>query len=203
MVRPTVVLATKNRGKVTEFLALLPGDIEIKTLDDMNMSAPPETGVTFAENAAIKALGISALCDAIVIADDSGLEVDVLSGAPGVWSARFAGEPPDDERNIELLLEKLQGIPDKDRTARFVCSVIVSRGDQILLESMGYCDGVIGHERRGTNGFGYDPLFILPNGRTMAELSPDQKNALSHRAHAFRQVAEPLYELVTSNPRRS
>ena len=203
MTQSTVVLATKNRGKVREFLALLPGDIAIKTLEEMGMSAPPETGLTFAENATIKALGISALCDAIVVADDSGLEVHALGGAPGVWSARFAGEPADDERNIDLLLAKLQGVPDKDRTARFVCSVIVSRGDQVLLESSGFCDGVVGHERRGTNGFGYDPIFILPNGRTMAELTPEEKNTLSHRAHAFRQVAEPFFELVTSEPRRS
>jgi XTP/dITP diphosphohydrolase len=191
-----VVLATKNRGKAVEFSALLPADIGVRTLVDLNLESPDESGVTFAENAAIKAATISEAVDTLVLADDSGLEVDALDGAPGVYSARYAGEPGDDERNIDLLLDRLSDVADPGRTARFVCQVAVARGGSILATAEGSCPGRIGHERRGSNGFGYDPVFVLADGRTMAELSTEEKNQISHRAEAFRNVADRLIELV-------
>lgn len=166
------------------------------SLRELGLESPKETGATFAENAALKAREISLRTEAVVIADDSGLEVDALGGEPGVYSARYSGEPPDDERNIELLIERLSGTPDEERTGRFRCAVAVARGGEILLTASGTCEGTIGHERRGTNGFGYDPVFILADGRTMAELSDDEKNVISHRAVAFRAVAEELTELI-------
>jgi XTP/dITP diphosphohydrolase len=160
------------------------------------MESPDETGVTFAENAELKAREISRLTPWPVIADDSGLEVDALDGAPGVYSARYSGEPPDDQRNIDLLLAQLAAVSDASRTGRFRCVVAVARKGEVLFTAAGACEGVIGHERRGANGFGYDPVFILPDGRTMAEISDEEKNQISHRAVAFRTVAEPLTELM-------
>jgi XTP/dITP diphosphohydrolase len=192
---PSLVLATTNQGKVREFAALLTPAVTVRSLRDLKLSVPEETGNTFAENAALKATAISLATDAIVVADDSGLEVDALGGEPGVRSARYAGEPGDDQRNIDLLLRRLAGTPLELRSARFRCAVAVAQRGEILLVSEGACEGSIGFERRGTNGFGYDPVFVLQDGRTMAELSANGKNMISHRAVAFRGVAEPLTEL--------
>lgn len=192
-----LVLATKNRGKAVEFSALLPADIKIMTLDDMNMLSPDETGMTFAENATMKAVEVSKLVDAIVLADDSGLEVDALNGEPGVYSARYAGEPGNDRSNIDLLLRRLEGVDESKRAGRFVCSVVVARGGDVLFSAEGRCEGRIGHERRGENGFGYDPVFCFDDGRTMAELSTGEKNQISHRAMAYRNVADRLKALFT------
>jgi XTP/dITP diphosphohydrolase len=191
-----IVLASSNAGKVREFAKLFPANVHVVSLRELGLESPNETGTTFAENAAIKAREISLLTDSVVVADDSGLEVDALGGEPGVYSARYSGEPPDDERNIDLLIEKLSGTLDGARTARFQCAVAVARRGEMLLTSSGSCEGTIGHERKGTNGFGYDPLFILSDGRTMAELTDDEKNQISHRAVAFRAVAGPLAELI-------
>lgn len=191
-----LVLASSNPGKVREFAALLPANVQVASLTELGLNSPEETGLTFAENAALKAREISLLTPSIVVADDSGLEVDALSGAPGVYSARYSGEPPDDERNISLLLSNLAYTPANDRSARFQCAVAVAKGGEVLLTAEGSCEGTIGYERRGTNGFGYDPVFLLPNGRTMAELSDQEKNTISHRAVAFRAVAEELSRLI-------
>jgi XTP/dITP diphosphohydrolase len=191
-----IVLASSNPGKVREFAKLFPANVRIVSLRELRLESPEETGITFAENAAIKAREISLQTDSVVVADDSGLEVDALDGEPGVYSARYSGEPPDDERNIDLLLDRLSGTPQESRAARYRCVVAVARGGEMLLTSSGSCEGTIGHERKGTNGFGYDPLFIMADGRTMAELSDDEKNQISHRAVAFRAVAGPLTELI-------
>ena len=190
------MIATSNPGKVEEFRAMVPGNVKTLSLRDLGLATPDETGSTFADNATLKAVEISLYTDALVVADDSGLEVDALDGDPGVYSARFAGEPPDDRRNIELLLSRLGDTPGRERSARFKCVVVVARRGEEVLCSTGVCEGVIGHEPRGTNGFGYDPVFVLPDGRTMAELTSVEKNRISHRANAFRDVAEPLIRLI-------
>jgi XTP/dITP diphosphohydrolase len=194
--RQVVILATKNMGKAREISALLSQDIEVQTLQDIDVESPEETGDTFAANAAIKATEISKIVGRIVLADDSGLEVDALGGAPGVRSARFAGEPPDDGRNISLLLRRLEAVESDRRSARFVCAVAVARNGQVLFTSEGRCEGHIGRERKGSNGFGYDPVFILNSGQTMAEITNEEKNRISHRAMAFRNVAEHLHALL-------
>ncbi|MBJ7293247.1 MAG: RdgB/HAM1 family non-canonical purine NTP pyrophosphatase, partial [Ilumatobacteraceae bacterium] len=151
-----------------------------------------ETGSTLLENAVIKAEAVVAFAHADAIADDTGLEVDALDGAPGVWSARFAGEPPSDARNRALLLERLAGIVN--RSARFRTVLAIVRADGTVIHADGTCNGTIALAERGDNGFGYDSVFI-PNdgdGRTFAELSSDEKNALSHRARAVVALRELL-----------
>ena len=162
-----------------------------------NWEEVEETGSTFAENAIMKARIAAQRTGLVSLADDSGLEVDALQGAPGVYSARYAGEPKDDERNNDKLLKELEGVPDEQRTARFCCSlaVVSPTGEEFLTE--GIVEGRILNERRGKEGFGYDPLFYLPDfGRTMAQLNLSQKNKISHRAQAFRQVVPRLKELA-------
>ena len=193
-----VLLATQNSGKVRELVELL-ADEEIEVLSLKDVPAwleVEETGATFAENAAIKARAGVEKTGFITLADDSGLEVDALNGAPGVYSARFAGEPKDDERNNDKLLALLENVPDEQRTGRFRCALVVAtpQGDEYLTE--GTVEGKILRQRRGTRGFGYDPLFSIPDfGRTMAELSLPQKNKLSHRAQAFRKAVPILQNL--------
>jgi XTP/dITP diphosphohydrolase len=193
---PRLVLASSNPGKVREFATLLPANVHVASLRELGMESPDETGATFVENAELKAREISLLTPSLVIADDSGLEVDVLGGEPGVFSARYSGEPPDDERNIDLLLSRMEGVSLDRRTGRYRCVVAVARRGEILLTAAGSCEGTIGFERRGTNGFGYDPIFVMSDGRTMAELSDVEKNQVSHRAVAFRAVADSLTGLI-------
>ncbi|GAB6173178.1 XTP/dITP diphosphatase [Paradesulfitobacterium aromaticivorans] len=193
-----VLLATQNSGKVRELVELLADEeIEVLSLKDVPAwQEVEETGATFAENAAIKARAGVELTGLITLADDSGLEVDALNGAPGVYSARFAGEPKDDERNNDKLLALMENVPDEQRTGRFRCALVVAtpQGDEYLTE--GTVEGKILRQGRGTEGFGYDPLFFIPDfGRTMAELSLTQKNKLSHRAQAFRKVVPILENL--------
>ena len=194
-----ILLATQNRGKVKELQELLSGeDIEVLSLGDIdNWEEVEETGSTFAENAAMKARVAAQRTGLVSLADDSGLEVDALQGAPGVYSARYAGEPKDDERNNDKLLKELEGVSEEQRTARFRCAlaVVSPTGEEFLTE--GIVEGRILNERRGKEGFGYDPLFYLPDfGRTMAQLNLSQKNKISHRAQAFRQVVPILKELA-------
>ncbi|MHB1406792.1 MAG: XTP/dITP diphosphatase [Desulfitobacteriaceae bacterium] len=193
-----VLLATQNSGKVRELVELLADEeIEVLSLKDVPAwQEVEETGATFAENAAIKARAGVEKTGFITLADDSGLEVDALNGAPGVYSARFAGEPKDDERNNDKLLALLENVPDEQRTGRFRCALVVAtpQGDEYLTE--GTVEGKILRQARGTEGFGYDPLFFIPDfGRTMAELSLTQKNKLSHRAQAFRKAVPILQNL--------
>lgn len=191
-----IVLATSNPGKIRELAQILPSGVEVLSLGDVGVDPPEETGATFAENAAIKSVPLSVNVEWVVVADDSGLEVDALNGEPGVRSARYAGEPPDDQRNIDLLLARLAGVPDSARTARFRCAVSVAWQGAELLTGSGTCEGRIGYERRGDHGFGYDPIFMLDNGRTMAELTSEEKNRISHRARALGEVAERLAMLI-------
>lgn len=193
-----VVIATKNKGKAKDFEALFtPLGYEVVTMFEV---APDleieETGTTFEENAILKAETLSEQLGKLVIADDSGLAVDALGGEPGVYSARYAGDH-DDEANIVKVLEKLQGVPDEKRTARFCCALAIAGPNMDTYTVFGTCEGVILHEKRGTNGFGYDPIFFVPElGRAMAELTPEEKGAISHRGNAIRKLAEELPNLV-------
>jgi XTP/dITP diphosphohydrolase len=192
-----VVVATGNPGKVEEIEAALESTgWEFVTAAALGVDVPAveETGETFQENALIKSRAFLAATGEASLADDSGLEVDALDGRPGVRSSRFAGEEATDEQNNELLLEKLEGVTDEQRTARFRCIVTLVEPDGTVITADGSCEGRIARAPRGTGGFGYDPLF-LPDaapGRTMAELGVDEKNALSHRGAALRALAARL-----------
>ena len=193
-----VVIATKNKGKAKDFEALFqPLGFEVVTMFDV---APDmeieETGTTFEENAVLKAETLAKELNMIVIADDSGLAVDALDGAPGVYSARYAGDH-DDEANIVKVLENLAGVPEEKRTARFMCALAIAGPEMDTTTVFGTCEGVILQEKRGTNGFGYDPIFFIPElGRAMAELTPEEKGAISHRGNAIRKLAQALPTLL-------
>jgi XTP/dITP diphosphohydrolase len=189
-----IVVATNNQGKLEELRALLPAGQELLTLSDAGLDSPEETGDAFEENALIKARSAAACGDA-ALADDSGLVVDALDGRPGVWSSRFAGVDATDADNNSLLLHDLRDVPDERRTARFVSVVAFVTHDGREFTARGSVEGRIAHVGRGTGGFGYDPLMIVtdPNavefkGRTMAELTLDEKNRISHRARAYRAL---------------
>jgi len=192
-----VVVATRNRGKLVEIARLLGGSpsFELVTIDEI---APEvelrEDEETFQGNAVAKARQAAIATGLPAIADDSGLEVDALNGAPGVWSARYAGEPSDDARNNAKLLEALRGVPDEQRKARFRCAAaFVDRARAIEMVECGECEGNILEAPRGTGGFGYDPLFLATGlTQTMAELPVDKKNQVSHRAAAFRALAATM-----------
>ncbi len=192
-----VVVASSNEGKVREIRHVLePLGWEVVRAADVGREAleVDETGETFLENALIKARAYAEAFDCPALADDSGLEVDALEGAPGVRSARYAGEPTDDAANNAKLLAALDGVPAAERTARFRCVMALVWPDRRVLAADGVCEGRIGYEPRGTGGFGYDPLF-LPDaapGKTMAELSPDEKSAISHRGAALRALRDAL-----------
>jgi XTP/dITP diphosphohydrolase len=186
-----LVCASANVHKVEEMNALLT-DIVHLVPRPAELGEVHETGSTLLENAVIKAEAVAAFAHADAIADDTGLEVDALDGAPGVWSARFAGEPLSDARNRALLLERLAGIVN--RSARFRTVLAIVRADGTVIHADGTCNGTIALAERGDNGFGYDSVFI-PNdgdGRTFAELSSDEKNAMSHRARAVVALRELL-----------
>lgn len=191
-----VIVATKNEGKVREFRALLEKyGIRCKSLRDIELHhvTIEETGETFRENAFIKAETIKKALHAPVLADDSGLIVDALCGKPGVYSARYAGMDVTDEENNEKLLRELQDVPLPKRTARFVCAIAFVIPGKEPLFTEGICEGTIAKQIAGSGGFGYDPLFI-PQGydKTMAELGEAEKNKLSHRFHALKQLEEIL-----------
>lgn len=186
-----IIVATRNAGKVNEFkemLGRLGYDVE-SLLDYETAPETDETGSTFEENAELKSREAAAYFGHAVLSDDSGLEVDALDGAPGVYSARFAGEDKSDEANNALLLEKLTGVPAEKRTARFVCALSLAKPSGETLTVRGTMEGVIGFERKGTNGFGYDPLFIIPSlNQTAAELTKSEKASISHRGQALRKL---------------
>jgi XTP/dITP diphosphohydrolase len=190
-----LLIATTNRGKALEYKALLSGiPYEIVTMPEQGLYLEvEETGATFEENARLKALALATESGLLSLADDSGLEVDALGGKPGVHSSRYAGEGASDEDRYRLLLDKLRDVPDGRRAARFRCVIaIAAPGGQVELYS-GECPGVITKEPKGKNGFGYDPVFYLPELRkTMAELSPEEKNRISHRSRAAEKAREAL-----------
>jgi len=193
----TLVLATRNPGKTAEIKALLAGVRVEPAASIPGCPEPEETGLTFEENALIKARTIARYTGLTALADDSGLEVDALDGAPGVRSARYAGTGASDQDNIHRLLDALDGIPDDDRTARFRCVMAVAVPDGRTWTAEGVCGGRIIRKPRGESGFGYDPLFV-PVGyeSTFGELDPAVKNRISHRAAALRQIVELLQELT-------
>lgn len=183
-----VVLATKNAGKAAEIGRMLEGSgVEIVSLEGFpGVLLPPETGATMRENALLKARAVHMATGLPALADDSGLEVDSLGGAPGVFSARYSGEGATDERNWRKLLAELEGVPPEMRTARFRCALALVGFDEKEHVFEGVFEGAISDAPRGTNGFGYDPVFIASGtGRTAAELAPDEKNRISHRARAL------------------
>ena len=198
---PPILIASGNPHKLEEIEAVLgPCGIAIEGLDALE-SIPPEPiedAATFEGNARLKAIGYAKATGRTCLADDSGLEVDALGGAPGVYSARFAGvdgtRAERDAANNALLVDRLKDVPSADRAARFVCAMCVATpGGEIVVEARGEFSGVIVDEPRGSNGFGYDPYLWLPSeGRTSAELSPEEKNARSHRGAAARLIAEGL-----------
>lgn len=192
------LLATSNRHKAGEVAAILHecggGDIELRTLADYP-HVPPirEDGTTFAENARIKALAASEATGEPTVADDSGLVVDALGGEPGIHSARYAGEHATDADRIAKVLDAMRDAPWERRTARFICALALARNGKIAAEVEGRCEGFIAFEPRGADGFGYDPIFFLPEyGKTIAELGAAVKNRISHRARALRALVEFL-----------
>ncbi|MBE3586254.1 MAG: XTP/dITP diphosphatase [Thermoanaerobacter sp.] len=197
-----LVLATRNPGKVRELSQLLsPLGYEVLSLEHFpGVPEVVEDGATFKDNAVKKATAVARHTGQLALADDSGLEVDYLGGAPGVRSARFAGEGHDDRANNEKLLRLLAGVPPEKRTARFRCVVAVATPEGKVLTTEGTCEGIIAEEPRGEGGFGYDPLFYVPScGKTFAELEPEVKNRISHRGRALALMKEILaglrYEL--------
>jgi XTP/dITP diphosphohydrolase len=193
-----ITIATSNPHKVDEIAAVL-GRIGLvcEPMASAGIPEPEEDGATFEENARIKAIAYAKALGLVVLADDSGLEVDALGGAPGVLSARYAGlgatRAERDAANNAKLLRELNGVPHARRTARFVCALCVARPDgSIVAEARGCFEGWISEAPRGSNGFGYDPLLVLPDGRTSAELSPTEKNARSHRGNALRALVPML-----------
>jgi XTP/dITP diphosphohydrolase len=194
-----VIIATKNKGKAKDFEAIFnPYGIEVLTLHDVAQDMDvEETGSTFAENAILKAEALAERLQTFVIADDSGLEIDALDGAPGVYSARYAGLDKSDEANIEKVLTELAHVDDNKRTARFCCAIALAGPDMETKTAFGTCEGVIAHDRKGTNGFGYDPIFYVPAlGKMMAELQPKEKAAISHRGNAIKKIEEELPNLL-------
>lgn len=194
----TIVVATGNMHKLTEIEAILSQvlpDTRFVALGQLgDFEDPEETGATFLENALIKAEAAVAQTGLSAIADDSGLVVDALGGEPGVYSARYAGVHGDDAANNEKLLEKMADVADGGRTARFMSVIALVDASGVVRSGTGACEGMIGREGRGDHGFGYDPLFLPADtpGKTMAELAPEEKNAISHRFHALQDLVEQL-----------
>jgi XTP/dITP diphosphohydrolase len=196
---PQLLVASSNPGKVREIRALLPPDFAVVGLDDLGLQSPEETGSTLRENADLKALFAARASGMVALADDSGLEVEALAGAPGVRSARFAGEPPDDAKNRKALLAAMSGVSKERRKARFVCAVSLATPDGIVATSEGMVSGTILDYERGSRGFGYDSLFLLPDGRTIAELLDEEKNAMSHRSVAIRTILPQVERILAQS----
>ena len=201
----TILVATTNPGKMAELSAMLDLDIDWLSLTDFP-HAPDvtEDGKTFEANAQKKAFTYAKTTGCWTIADDSGLVIDALDGAPGVKSARFSGEPTKDKNrtlldhnNMAKVLELLKDVPTEKRTARFVCSLCLASPAKILVETRGTFEGVIAQDPAGCNGFGYDPIFFVPGlGKTVAQLTADEKNAISHRSNAVRELKPLLADLL-------
>jgi XTP/dITP diphosphohydrolase len=195
---PKLLLATRNAGKAREYSLLLQRSPFVLTnLDAEGIQEDiKESGKTFQENASLKAVGYAVDARFLVIADDSGLEVDALSGAPGPLSARFGGKGASDRDKVDLLLSRLRGVPWEKRSARFRCVIAIAAEGKVIGLCEGVCEGIISLEAQGEQGFGYDPVFYLPELRkTMAELSLEEKNRLSHRARAAEQAVQLLQRL--------
>lgn len=194
-----IIFATGNKNKMIEIREILKDlNLEILSMKEAGISIDvEENGTTFEENATIKALAVAEKCNDIVLADDSGLEIDYLDKAPGVYSARFMGEDTSYDIKNQALIDKLEGVPKEERTARFVCAIsaVVPGHDPITVR--GTIEGYIGWEPAGENGFGYDPIFYVPDlDCSTAQLSMEEKNARSHRGNALRAIREALREYL-------
>lgn len=190
-----IIFATGNEGKMKEIREILGDlDVEVLSLKDAGIKADiEENGKTFEENAVIKATEICKMTGEIVLADDSGLEIDYLNKEPGVYSARYMGEDTSYRIKNANLIQRLEGVPDEKRTARFVCAIAAAFPDGSIKTTLGTMEGRIGYEEKGENGFGYDPIFYLPDfGCTSAELSMEEKNKISHRGKALRAMRDEL-----------
>lgn len=190
-----VIAATHNKNKLREFREILePLGFEIITEEEAGIDIEPEeTGTTFEENARIKVRAIHEATGKAAIADDSGLCVDALGGEPGIYSARYGTPELDDHGRLSLVLKKMKGVPAEKRTARFMCSIVFMNEDGVEISSTGKVEGILTEEPRGENGFGYDPIFFVPElGKTFAEADASEKNKLSHRGRALRKFKEAL-----------
>lgn len=191
-----MIFATNNIHKAKELRSLLTGhNIDLLTLNDFpNIKDIKETGSTFTENAVIKAEKVYNIVKLPTLADDSGLEVEYLNNRPGIYSKRYAGKNADDKDRIYKLLKELKDVPPHKRKARFVCSMVL-KDKKNIFKVIGACNGYISEKSAGTNGFGYDPIFFLPDlNKTMAQLNPAQKNTISHRANALKQIKKLLIQ---------
>lgn len=191
----TIIFATKNKGKIREINAILADmEINVVSMEEAGITVDVvEDGKSFEENALKKARQIMQISGKITIADDSGLEIDYLDKAPGIYSARFMGEDTPYDKKCSAILEKLEGVKEEARTARFVSCIAAAFPNGKELISYDTVEGIIGWEMKGTNGFGYDPIFYVPDRQKyMAELSPEEKNAISHRGKALRKMKEML-----------
>ena len=191
----TIIFATKNKGKIKEINAILADmDVNVISMEDAGITIDVvEDGTTFEENSMKKAVQIMEVSGKITLADDSGLEIDAMDKAPGVYSARFMGEDTPYPERFKAIFEKLEGVPKEKRTARFVSCIAAAFPDGRRLTSLDTVEGIIGYEVKGENGFGYDPIFFVPEkGRYMAELSAEEKNAISHRGKALGKMKELL-----------
>lgn len=190
-----LIFATGNENKMKEIRMIL-GDLdyEILSMKEAGITADiVEDGKTFEENAIIKAKEICKRSNCVVLADDSGLEVDYMDKMPGIYSARWMGEDTSYRVKNKAIVDKLEGVPEEKRTARFVCAIAAAFPDGTVVTRRGTIEGIIGYEERGENGFGYDPIFFLPEyGKTTAELSPEEKNRISHRGRALELIKEEL-----------
>ena len=197
-----IIFATGNEDKLREIRAILADlGMPVVSMKEAGIQAEiEENGTSFEENAVIKAKTVMELTGELVMADDSGLQIDYLDGAPGIYSSRFMGEDTSYDVKNAAILEKLSGVPDEKRTARFACAIACAFPDGRILTSYGTMEGRIGCEKKGENGFGYDPIFYLPEyGCTSAEISPEKKNELSHRGKALRGMKEKLETLLVKS----
>jgi len=199
--KKVILLATRNPGKVKEIKAILGNyGVDVVSLADFpDVPEVVEDGATFFDNAFKKAKEVSEATNMMVLSDDSGLEVDALGGRPGVFSARYSGKAGDDAANNEKLLKELEGIPEEKRTARFRCVMVLYHPSGKWISAEGSCEGRIAFKPSGTGGFGYDPVFYLDQyGKTMAELPPEEKNKISHRAKALQALKGKIKEFLES-----
>lgn len=194
-----IVFATGNEGKMKEVRAILQDlNVEVLSMKEAGIEADViEDGATFAQNAMIKARKIAEYTNAIVLADDSGLAIDYLDGEPGIYSARYMGEDTSYRVKNANLLKRLEGVAEEKRSARFVCAIAARMPDGTELVTEGTIEGRIGYEEKGEGGFGYDPIFYVPEfGCSTAELSPEEKNAVSHRGKALQKMKEELNKYI-------
>lgn len=194
-----IIFATQNQGKVKEIREILAGmPIEVLTMNEAGIDIDiEENGKTFEENAIIKAEALKDYTDAIILADDSGLEIDYLNKEPGVYSARYLGKDTPYEIKNQIILERLNEVPREKRTARFVCAIAAAGRNIETMTTLGVIEGYIGDEASGDNGFGYDPIFYIENlNKSTAELTAEEKNQISHRGQALKAMKDKLSKLI-------